>query len=287
MITKKNLAAALLAFFILAIMFVTVPIKSSTSVYDPWADVSGPTVGVPDGVINMRDVAYEVSLFNTEGTPINRTDLIARIDSLNASLQLETVYRNENESLLYMEINNLVLSLAQMNTTIIQLQATNANLTSRVSALEVNSSLAIPSNSSYSYNAAQTSEAFNWVDIPDMSVTLTVNRTSNLMILFSTDAYCAVGPQEITRILIQATVNSIPADPNNVTLTPCVQSTGFAFLPSHAHYLSQGAYSYVFNMPALAPGVYTIKIQWQVLYSSPQGTGYAGYRTLTVVALPT
>jgi len=55
----------------------------------------------------------------------------------------------------------------------------------------------------------------------------------------------------------------------------------------HAHYMSAGAYSFIFNMPSVAPGFYTIKIQWQVSYGSPQGTGYVGYRTLTAIALPT
>lgn len=67
MIIKKNLVAVLLAFCISSIMFIALPTRSQTSpVYDPWEDVSGPNVGEPDGVINMRDVAYEITLFNTK-----------------------------------------------------------------------------------------------------------------------------------------------------------------------------------------------------------------------------
>lgn len=81
MITKKNLVAVLLAFCISSIMFVALPTRSqTTSIYDPWADVSGPIAGQPDGVINMRDIAYEVMLFNTHGNPINRTQVNGAIE---------------------------------------------------------------------------------------------------------------------------------------------------------------------------------------------------------------
>jgi hypothetical protein len=74
MITRKNLVAILLAFCISSIVFVALPIRSQTTpVYDPWADVSGPIAGQPDGVINMRDIAYEITLFNTHGNPIDRS----------------------------------------------------------------------------------------------------------------------------------------------------------------------------------------------------------------------
>jgi len=59
MITKKNLVAILLAFCISSIMFVALPTRSQTSSYDPWADVSGPIAGEPDGKISMMDIAYE------------------------------------------------------------------------------------------------------------------------------------------------------------------------------------------------------------------------------------
>jgi hypothetical protein len=148
---------------------------------------------------------------------------------------------------------------------------------------------AVPNLSVYMRNLVYdaTSEAYGWVDMNYMSVSLRVNRTSNLMILFSTDAYCTTGPSESTYIYIQALVNSSYVNPNYVTLNPNVQVTGFSFLPAHAHYMSAGAYSFIFNMPSVAPGFYTIKIQWQVSYGSPQGTGYVGYRTLTAIALPT
>ena len=73
--TKRDLVVVLLTFCLSAVLFFAFPTRSQTSrEYDPWADVSGPTVGQPDGTINMRDIQYEIMLFNTIGTPINRTD---------------------------------------------------------------------------------------------------------------------------------------------------------------------------------------------------------------------
>jgi hypothetical protein len=80
MIAKKNFVAVLLAFYISSIMFVALPTRSQTSSYDPWADVSGPTIGEPDGTINMRDIQYEIMLFNTHGTPIDRAEILRTPD---------------------------------------------------------------------------------------------------------------------------------------------------------------------------------------------------------------
>jgi len=62
------------------VLLMAAPTRSGTldaGQYDPWADVSGPTQGVPDGVINMRDIAYEISLFNTHGIPIERSAVMS------------------------------------------------------------------------------------------------------------------------------------------------------------------------------------------------------------------
>jgi Concanavalin A-like lectin/glucanases superfamily len=101
MVFRRNFVVVLLAFCICSVMFVALPIRSRVSpVYDPWADVSGPIVGQPDGVINMRDIAYEVSLFNTNGNPINRTQL-------NGAIELEQLLErilNKNYSDWYNEL---------------------------------------------------------------------------------------------------------------------------------------------------------------------------------------
>jgi hypothetical protein len=49
-----------------------IPLEQSTGEPDPWADVSGPTPGQPDGTVNMRDIAYEVLHFNDNVSNMTR-----------------------------------------------------------------------------------------------------------------------------------------------------------------------------------------------------------------------
>ena len=51
-----------------------IPIERSTP--DPWADVSGPTPGEPDGKVNMRDIAYEILHYNENVTGIPRSVIV-------------------------------------------------------------------------------------------------------------------------------------------------------------------------------------------------------------------
>ena len=77
MATRKELFIALFSFCLAATLFVVLPSRSATNPYDPWGDVSGPTLGVPDGTINMRDINYLIQRFNTFGTPIDRSSLMS------------------------------------------------------------------------------------------------------------------------------------------------------------------------------------------------------------------
>jgi len=83
---KGVFVSVLTAFCLAATLFAVLPINSATPSWDPWADVSGPTAGQPDGTINMRDISYLLTHFNSFGTPINRTaiggDLQPQIDAL-------------------------------------------------------------------------------------------------------------------------------------------------------------------------------------------------------------
>ena len=70
LINGRLFVAVLSIGFLMSVLLMAAPTRSSTldvGQYDKWADVSGPTVGVPDGTINMRDIAYEIALFNTHG----------------------------------------------------------------------------------------------------------------------------------------------------------------------------------------------------------------------------
>ncbi|MGC8998265.1 MAG: hypothetical protein ACP5JW_02525, partial [Candidatus Bathyarchaeia archaeon] len=53
----------------------------------------------------------------------------------------------------------------------------------------------------------------------------------------------------------------------------------------HRHTLGYAAYSFNFYKTAVNAGTHTIKIQWKLSYGGT-GYGYAGYRTLIVLALP-
>jgi len=62
---RDMIIVALATFCLTATLFIILPSRSAD--YTPWGDVSGPTVGESDGTINMRDIQYEIMLFNTNG----------------------------------------------------------------------------------------------------------------------------------------------------------------------------------------------------------------------------
>jgi len=132
---------------------------------------------------------------------------------------------------------------------------------------------AIPFNSTYSTSSTSTTSL---VDMPGMSVEITLERNSTLLIMFSTEAW---NDDPNARISVSALVNASTARPGGVYLTPTV-AVGGTF--PHQHTLGYAAYAYNFYQPSVTAGFYTVKIRWSVT----GGTGYAWYRTLTVIALP-
>lgn len=129
MVTKKVLLTSILTTSCLfSILFMTFPTRSSSEEYDPWADVSGPTIGEPDGTINMRDIQYEILHFNTFGTPVNRTSLLeaqsqienlttlilelqSRMDSLNATvIEQQNTINTLNQTVVYLDETVAILN---------------------------------------------------------------------------------------------------------------------------------------------------------------------------------
>ena len=163
-----------------------------------------------------------------------------------------------------------------------------SSLLGRVNALEGNYSVtnlklapyAIPFNVTYDNSQQYTTETAGFVDMPYTSVTLTLNRTSQLLIMFSPDAginYTSGGDEKVA-ILCQATVNGTAATPNSIQLTPLNGITN-----GHSHRVAEGAFAYDFYFGPASVGTYTIKIRW---YLSAAGRGDVWSRTLTVIALP-
>jgi len=64
---KLLVLTILLTFSITATLFSITPTHSATNPYNPWDDVTGPTPGISDGIINMRDINYLILRFNTQG----------------------------------------------------------------------------------------------------------------------------------------------------------------------------------------------------------------------------
>jgi hypothetical protein len=122
---------------------------------------------------------------------------------------------------------------------------------------------------SWGTDPISTTETVNYADMANMSVTLTLNETSDMLILVSVEATPSVGE----RIYITAMINGEAAKPGEILrLTPVRTSA----------YSEMASYTFNFCEPSVSPGTYTVKIQWLVT----GGTGYIEYRTLTVIALP-
>jgi len=98
----------------------------------------------------------------------------------------------------------------------------------------------------------------DFVDMDDMSVTLSLDRMSHILILVSVQSVDSTF--KIMRALIGG----------EVAKGGVVGCKGFE------------CFTYNFYQTSLSSGIYTIKIQWRV----PSGYGGIGVRTLTVIAFP-
>jgi len=133
---------------------------------------------------------------------------------------------------------------------------------------------AIPFNSTYSTTVISTTQTGNWVNMTDMSVNLTLSRTSHLLIMFSATAQ---NNDPNNRVVMRALVNNLVAFPGAVFLTPTLTVSEL-----NQHAIGWASHAFNFYRPSVSAGTYTIKMQWIVTV----GTGDIGYRTLTVIVLP-
>lgn len=126
---------------------------------------------------------------------------------------------------------------------------------------------AIPFNSTYGSETISKTTA-SWENITDMSVTITMERNSTLLIMFSAQSAISLDDKSICwRILVNATT----ALPGALYLQP----------PGEGNQWS--SVSYTFYKPSVSAGEYTVQAQWYV----SGGTGWVANRVLFVIALPT
>lgn len=211
--------------------------------YDPWADLND------DGTINILDFAHLATKFLTSGEPINKTGLL---------LELETRVEALESTVLALEsvTDGLSTNVDTVNTLISDLEGT-------VNILETHNetySSTLESISGYS-------AIFNWQDIQDMEVEITLETDATLLIVFSAQASITGTGQAM---YVRAIIDSTQANPSTgVTLT---RSPEWA------------SYSYTFYSSGVSSGTHTVKIQWKL--HDELGSGQVTLRTLAVIALP-
>ena len=129
---------------------------------------------------------------------------------------------------------------------------------------------AIPYFATYNVSLVST-QSTSFVDVPETSLNITLNRKSNLMIMFSAEAWVDGAGDEL---YVRALVNSTVANPNS----------GSWLLFTTAGESQHGSYAVNFYLEDVDAGAYTVRIQW----SERLGASYAhmGDRTLHVLALP-
>ena len=240
MILKKDLIIAVLATFCLtSILFTAIPIRSAPSPgeYDPWIDTND------DGIINYEDLFNLASRYGTLGTPINKTNLLLELNATVEDLLSRVEALEAPESVTTDRIADSAV--------------TNEKLAAE----------AIPFASvSGTTTTTTTSTGGVWEDMDAMSVTVTFNQTSHLLIVFTLMA--STNPAG-NNIRVRALVGAQPALPIEYQLL--CDSTAY------------DTWSCSFYKSSVDSGTYTVKIQWWV----SGGMGYAHIRrVLTVIALP-
>ncbi len=107
---------------------------------------------------------------------------------------------------------------------------------------------------------------WSWQDIPGMSVSVTLQTNSTLLIMFSAEAQTST---DFLEIYVRAMVDATPANPSTgVTLTKL---------------MDWASHSFTFYKPNVAPGTHTIKIQWS--FNDEVGSVQIRGRTLIVTSL--
>jgi hypothetical protein len=122
------------------------------------------------------------------------------------------------------------------------------------------------------YNASLVStQSTSFADVPETALNITLNRKSNLIIMFNAEAWVDGAGDSL---YVRALVNSTVANPDSGSLT----------LFTTAGESQHGSYAVNFYLENVEAGAYTVKIQWTEQLGA--SLAHMGDRTLHVIALP-
>jgi hypothetical protein len=136
---------------------------------------------------------------------------------------------------------------------------------------------AIPFNATYATNTPSTTST-NWANMSGMEVSIELSRVSDILIMFSAEAWVSVASGGnmilVKAVFVNATGTFDALPPPGSDMTILTKETAN----------DMGTRSFNFYIPSADTTVSTIRIQWRLWTAGP--TGYVRSRTLAVIALP-
>jgi len=139
---RRNIVIAVLSTFCVTATLFLTVPESYIGDHSPWLDIND------DGKIDMKDIAAVARAYGASGTPMNKTSLLTelqnRIDELSSKLV-------ELQSCFDQKVNEVI-------------------------------SLALPHNATFASDTRLVERSPTWKRIPGMSLTLTLNRTSLVIV---------------------------------------------------------------------------------------------------------
>jgi hypothetical protein len=133
-----------------------------------------------------------------------------------------------------------------------------------------------------STNQTHSTSSTSFVDMPEMSVTISTSGTSRLIIVFSGHTWLS-GSGKYLIIAVRAMVDTAQAYPQAQNIW-FGSGAHLGILLGEVVYPDYSSHSFTFHSDPLDPGTHTVKIQWRVYASS--NAGHIASRSLTVIALP-
>lgn len=134
-----------------------------------------------------------------------------------------------------------------------------------------------------STNQTHSTSSTSFVDMPEMSVTISTSGTSRLIIVFSGNTWLT-GSGSYLIIAVRAMVDTAQAYPQRQDIWFGSSTRQSVPLGGDIVYYDHSSHSLTFHSDPLDPGTHTVKIQWRVWGGS--NVGYIASRSLTVIALP-